>query len=181
MPHLTAPLVTVRQHRAKVAHRATGNKEGCFLAHHGRGHVLKSEDSRVISPDVIAHLCLRVWARRMIDGSRHPRTGRQDSVSWFSSNVLLSAPSPFPVFEIGESISYLGHGLAHRRRWPCDCVAAQVNHLCAQQLPRASKKEALFFPMPLNAAMSCTDLSVYWTHVIKTQSNAADGPQLTAW
>ena len=106
-----------------------------------------------------------------------------DKTAFLGSQAMSScqhqAPSRYS--PIGESISYLGHGLAHRRRWPCDCVAAQVNHLCAQQLPRASKKEALFFPMPLNAAMSCTDLSVYWTHVIKTQSNAADGPQLTAW
>ena len=88
---------------------------------------------------------------------------------------------PFGNRRLEESISYLSHGLAHCRRRPCDCVAAQVNHVCAQQLPRASKKEALLLPMPLNAAMSCTELSLYWTHMTRTQSNAADGSQLPAW
>ena len=88
---------------------------------------------------------------------------------------------PFGIRRLEDSFPYLSHGLAHCRRRPCDCVAAQVNHLCAQQLPRASMKEALLLPMPLNAAVSCTELSVYWTHMTRTQSNAADGAHLTAW
>ena len=90
MSYLASPLMTVRQHRAKVAHGAAGYKEGCFLAHHGRGRLLKPVNSRVISPDVIAHLCLRMQTRRLDDGPRHPRTDGQGSISRPSGNPLQS-------------------------------------------------------------------------------------------